>query len=248
MTLRPEIHNLKAKTVVLLGAGNVASHLVKAIRQTEGYRLVYHYIRSLGMKLEDIPRQADLYIFAIKDSALPDVWRNMPETKGVWLHTAGSVALEDMARFHEDCGVLYPLQTFSKGQSISWHEVPIYYEGDKEAQSLAEALSPLSYYADSVGRTKLHLAAVLACNYSNYLISLAEGYLQSEGFEPKVLLPLLRETFRKLESIPAKEAQTGPARRGDLSTIERHLSLLPEGQLRDIYKMLASAILSDRIE
>lgn len=237
---------VSARTVVLLGMGNVGSHLARVLRQTEGYRLVYHYGRSLGMRLEDIPRHADLYIYALSDSALPEVWAMMPETSGVWVHTAGSVSLEAMQAYHVDCGVLYPLQTFTKGRALDWAEVPIYYEGHEEVRRLAEALSRRVYPADSEGRAKLHLAAVLACNYSNHLVALAEDYLAREGFEPKTLLPLIRETMSKLETMPARRAQTGPAVRRDEATLERHRVLL-EGQeeLLRIYNVLAESIQRD---
>lgn len=246
MTLYPTISDREAKSVVLLGAGNVASHLLKALRQLKGYRLVYHYVRSLGMKLADVPRSADLYIFALSDTALPEVWQAMPPTTGVWIHLAGSVSMQAMQAFHTDCAVVYPLQTFSKGRSINWAEVPIYYEGHEEAKHFAEALSRHTAYADEVGRRHLHLAAVLACNYSNYLISLAEDYLADKGFDPKCLLPLLRETFSKIEQMPARKAQTGPALRGDRSVIERHLEMLPEGRMRQLYALLAEAIMAER--
>lgn len=243
MSYRTLTKGTSAKTVVLLGTGRLGSHLAKALRRVEGYRLVYHYGRSLGMRLEDIPRQADIYLFAISDEALPEVWVAMPETRGVWIHTAGSVSLERLTAYHQPAGVLYPLQTFTKGRAIDWASVPLYYEGDEEARFLAEALSEQSYYADSDGRGKLHLAAVFACNYSNYLISLAEDYLSSEGFEPKTLLPLLRETMVKLETLPAREAQTGPALRGDEATLTRHRHLLAERPaLRELYDLLAAGI------
>lgn len=243
MTLYPSLGNKQAKTVVLLGAGNVASHLLKALKGLDGYRLVYHYIRSLGMKLCDLPRNADLYIFALSDTALPEVWAAMPPTRGVWLHLAGAVPMQAMQVYHQRCAVVYPLQTFSRGRHINWAEIPIYYEGDDEGKLLAEALSPKARHTDAEGRKRLHLAAVMACNYSNHLIALAEEYLAQEGFDPKCLLPLLRETFSKLEVMPARDAQTGPAQRRDLATIDSHLAILPEGHLRQLYTLLAQSIM-----
>lgn len=247
MTLRPADENIRAKTVVLLGTGNVGTHLSKALRRLEGYKLVYLYGRSLGMRLEDIPRHADIYIYALSDTALPEVWAAMPETKGVWIHTAGSVGIEAMRQHHEQVGIIYPLQTFSKKRAIDWSQVPLYYEGHEEARLLAEALSGDCHYADSEGRAKLHLGAVLACNYSNHLISLAEEYLSGEGFDAKALMPLIRETFAKIEVMPARSAQTGPAIRGDEATIERHLSMLPEGRTREIYQLLAESIAEQKL-
>lgn len=238
---------LEAKTVVLLGMGNVGSHLAKVLRQVPGYRLMYHYSRSLGMNIQDIPRHADLYIFAVSDTALPMLWAEMPATTGVWIHTAGAVSLDSMLPYHSRVGVLYPLQTISKGRVLDWTNVPIYYEGDDECRLLAEALSEHTAYADSEGRSKLHLAAVLACNYSNYLVSLAEEYLGREGFEPKALLPLLNEMVAKFQKMPANKAQTGPAIRGDRSTINKHLELLNQDEANaealNVYTLLAEALL-----
>lgn len=239
---------LSAKTVVLLGMGNVGSHLAKVLRSVPGYRLAYHYSRSLGMNIKDIPRQADIYLFAVRDEALLRVWSEMPETSGVWIHTAGSVSMEAMQAYHERVGVLYPLQTISKGRALDWTSIPIYYEGDDECRLLAETLSERSYFADSEGRGKLHLAAVLACNYSNYLISLAEEYLVREGFDAKTLMPLLEEMLAKLRELPASKAQTGPAVRGDVSTLDKHIALIKQSEnpdeLLQIYTLLANQLLA----
>lgn len=230
------------RRIVLLGAGNVGSHLAEGIAHLEGYTLYHHYSRRAGGRLEELPQDADLYLFALSDDALPTVWEAMPETSGVWMHTAGSVPLSALARYHERTGVLYPLQTFSTGRRIEWADVPIYYEGDEEARCLAEALSRHTAYASSEGRAKLHLSAVLAANYSNYLIGLAEDYLTEASFDPKALLPLLKEMVLKLETLPAREAQTGPAVRGDRAVIDRHLSML-SGHTRETYAFLAHQIL-----
>ncbi len=172
----------------------------------------------------------------------------MPETQGVWIHTAGSVSLEAMARWHRESGVLYPLQTFSQTRNLDWSDIPIYIEGAGEdtleaIRRLALALSPKVYQASTTDRGKLHLAAVLACNFTNHLVALAESYLAQEGFETKSLMPLIRETMLKLETLPAIDAQTGPARRGDESTIQRHLALLePQPELRALYQALSQSI------
>lgn len=233
----------RPKTIVLLGGGRVGGHLARVCATLDGYELIHHYQRRLGMSLSDIPRNANLYIYALSDEALEEVWQQMPPTQGVWLHVSGSTTLAQMQRYHDGCAVMYPLQTFSAGAWINWQEVPIYYEGHEEARLLAEALSSKTYHADSIGRRKLHLAAVLACNYSNYLVTLAEECLSQEGFDPKTLLPLLRETFHKLEQLPAAEAQTGPAIRGDRTIIEKHKEML-SGDSLAVYSLLAEQLLA----
>ncbi len=263
--------------IVLLGSGQVAHHLAIRLSALEGYRLVAIYSRRqehaerLARSIEAqegssrpgprghdaplttsdlsaLPRSASYYTYALSDSALESVWAAMPETQGVWIHTAGSVSLEAMARWHRESGVLYPLQTFSQTRNLDWSDIPIYIEGAGEdtleaIRRLALALSPKVYQASTTDRGKLHLAAVLACNFTNHLVALAESYLAQEGFETKSLMPLIRETMLKLETLPAIDAQTGPARRGDESTIQRHLALLePQPELRALYQALSQSI------
>lgn len=261
--------------IVLLGSGRVAHHLALRLSHLEGYRLTAVYSRQLEHAkalaytaqakqadshenrtkliattdtLSVLPREADYYIYALSDGALEAVWQAMPQTKGVWLHTAGSVSLEAIARWHKRSGVLYPLQTFSKERQIDWSDMPIYIEGnDRDTLSkihmLALALSPKVYKATTSDRGKLHLAAVLACNFTNHLIALAERYLEREGFAPKSLMPLIREMTDKLEHLTAIEAQTGPASRGDETTMRQHLALLDsQPELQDLYRTLSKSI------
>lgn len=263
--------------IVLLGSGRVAHHLALRLSRLKGYRITTIYSRQLEHAqtlartlhaqqegddetnpfkldisatdtLSELPREADYYIYTLSDSALEVVWQAMPPTKGIWLHTAGSVSLEAIAHWHEKSGVLYPLQTFSKEQQIDWSSLPLYIEGTDrdtltEIHTLALAISPKVYEASSPDRGKLHLAAVLACNFTNHLIALAERYLEHEGLDPKSLMPLIREMIHKLEYMSALEAQTGPARRGDETTMQQHLTLLNSNpELQSLYKTLSKSI------
>lgn len=253
------------KEVVLIGAGRVATHLAERICQVnKNYRLSCIYSRSLSSaqslvsrlgqhiphtdNLSSLPRQACIYLFALPDEALNPVWEAMPNTKGIWAHTAGSVALEAITVHHTQSGVLYPLQTFSLERTLNWDEVPIYIEGinsevEKELESLAHHLSSKVYHASSVERGHLHLSAVLACNFTNHLLALAEEYLIKQGLDPKAIYPLVRETLAKAERHTPRAVQTGPAIRRDASTIEHHLSLLADNpRLAELYKTLTESI------
>lgn len=213
-----------------------------------GHKPQGHGTPLITSDLSALPRSASYYIYALSDSALESVWAAMPETQGVWIHMAGSVSLEAIERWHRESGVLYPLQTFSQARELDWSDIPIYIEGAGEGtleaiRRLALALSPKVYQASTADRGKLHLAAVLACNFTNHLVALAESYLEQEGFEAKSLMPLIRETMLKLETLPAMAAQTGPARRGDETTIQRHLALLEhQPELRGLYQALSQSI------
>ena len=257
--------------IVLLGAGNVATHLAQALhglstslgrcRITEIYSpsgvsasslasTLAGEVRSTS-QLAELSQDADWYLFAVRDDALPSLWQALAgHTSGIWLHTSGSTPLEAMAAYHQQVGILYPLQTFSKAKTIDFSTIPLYIEaGEGETLSqltqLAESLSHEVHVATSAQRAILHVAAVFACNFSNHLVALAEELLISHGLPQKALLPLLSETLEKLYTLPASEAQTGPAVRGDRQTLERHLSLLQgRPELESLYRLLSEQIQS----
>lgn len=253
------------KQIVILGAGRVAFHLAKKLSEVQAYELKQVFSRQLKTaedllaqipfpnevqainEIGQVKQDADYYIFALADSALETVWAKMPPTKGIWLHTAGSVSVQAMAKYHQQSAVLYPLQTFSKERELDWNSIPLYLEAladtSAEVEELALAFSKNIQWLSSESRAKLHCSAVFACNFSNHLIALAEGMLEREGIEPKTLLPLIDETLAKLHELPAKTAQTGPAIRHDENTMQEHLKALSsQTKLAEIYRLLSASI------
>jgi len=75
-----------------------------------------------------------------------------------------------------------------------------------------------------------HAAAVFACNYLVTLFKLALDLWLDFGVSAKeatrALLPLLAGTINNIGTIGLPDCLTGPVARGDLGTIERHLSAL----------------------
>jgi predicted short-subunit dehydrogenase-like oxidoreductase (DUF2520 family) len=88
----------------------------------------------------------------------------------------------------------------------------------------------------------LHLAAVLVNNFTNHLATIAQDYLTTAALPFNWLLPLLEETVAKLKEQPALTAQTGPAKRNDQTTIQRHLELLKREDIA-VYMALTSSII-----
>ena len=243
---------------VLLGAGRLASHLAHALlRHPEAGTLVQLYSRSRTSverlaselaelydtraiarttELTELLPEADIYLFVLSDDALPELWRQLEgRTRGLWVHCSGATPLERLLEYHPQGAVLYPLQTFSRERAATGSYLPFYIEAsDAESlakvRRLAERLGDEVHEATSQQRLYLHLGAVLACNFSNYL-------------PPKALLPLLDELLMKLHTLPAREALTGPAARGDEATMKRHEELLTgEPELQQLYRLLSERI------
>lgn len=247
--------------IVIIGAGNVASHIAQALSDSHEIAQVYsrsleHAIavaEPLGASaindLEQVATDADVYLLSITDDALPSVIDRLAHVndRAVWAHTAGSRPMELFAGKMARYGVFYPLQTFTKGVPVEMSKVPFFIEAVDDAtlaelDTLAQSISTRVYHADSAMRKRMHVASVFACNFTNYLWSVADRLLSDHDIPFDVLAPLLEVTLNKALTIGPKAAQTGPARRGDRGVIEVHLAMLHDGD-RDIYRLLSDEIL-----
>lgn len=246
---------------VFIGSGSVATHLALAL-QEKGVTISQIYSRTsinaqilaerLGTTftsdISDIYPDADIYIYAIKDSFLMRLLSEMDIPDALHVHTAGSVSMMAFERYTSKYGVFYPLQTFSKKKPVDFSQIPICIEGSStEVQQklldLAHLITTKTYVVDSDQRKKLHLAAVFACNFTNYMYDIASQLVANSGIGFEILQPLILETADKIKTLSPYDAQTGPAVRFDEITIKKHLKLLKkEKEFRGIYKDLSKSI------
>ena len=225
--------------ITLIGRGRVATHMGKALLKA-GHKVVSVNSRTLA----ELPQDADVYIIAVKDSALQEVISKV--TKGregqLFLHTAGSMPLSVFEGYADNAGVLYPMQTFSMDREVDFREIPLFIEGaDPRIRAVAESLSAHVYELSTADRKYLHLAAVFACNFANHCYTLAADVLQKKGLPFDVMLPLVDETARKVHELHPTEAQTGPAVRGDQNVMQAQAALL-DGKAKEIYELLSQSI------
>lgn len=252
------------RRAVIIGSGNVASHLAPALERAGALEVVAVYSPTPGhasdltSKLkfakavvcrEDVPDDADIYLLAVKDDAISELARTLRPVPGaLWLHTSGGVAASVMSPLSDRVGVFYPLQTFSKGLDVDFTKLPIFIETARDddrpmVENMARMLTPKVFWADGVTRRKLHAAAVFACNFANHMWAVADGILRREaGTDLSVLYPLLEETMRKAMSLRPSDAQTGPAVRGDHKVMEGHRALLTEDEA-ELYKIISQHII-----
>ncbi len=258
-TKQPSNTNPQVK-VCLIGAGNVATHLAKALAKQVEITQIYsrnlsnsQQLASLINKpdiaissLKDINTESDFYIVSVKDDEIANIADNTPNS-GIWAHTSGSIPMSVFEKYKSRYGVFYPLQTFSKNVRLNISEVPFFIEGNSDLSfsklfALAKQISKNVTPADSSRRKSLHIAAVFACNFANYMWILSDKLLQTDGLNINYLMPLLQETLNKLKILSPIEAMTGPARRGDTQIIKNHLDML-SGDEKEIYKMLSENII-----
>lgn len=244
-------------SVVILGAGNVATHLYKAFSKTSQVKVVQWYNKRLESVAayknevaitDDLLKLAlaDVYIVAVSDDAIKGLTSQLPFENRLVVHTSGSVGIYDIDKKHHR-GVFYPLQTFSKTADVDFTKVPICIEViHKEhlaiLRALADALGSKSHKVNTDQRKALHLAAVFANNFTNQLYRIAHEITESQGVEFDILKPLIQETAHKIEHLTPYLAQTGPAKRNDKRTINKHLKLLENPHHKAIYELLTTSI------
>jgi len=192
--------------------------------------------------------EADIILIATSDDSIAEVAAALAVSKSVMAHTAGAVGLDVLAP-HEQRGVLWPVQTLSHGAPIDLKDVPLVVGGNtaeaREAMlKLARAISGSVFELTHEQREVMHLAAVLTSNFPVFLVREAQRLLKQQKLPPNLLMPLWRTTANKVSTIGPDQALTGPARRGDTSSVQRHIHLLEsDPDLRRAYALLSTMVL-----
>lgn len=244
-------------SISILGTGNVAKHLWDTflkykeikVNQVIGRNLdAIAYYRNKTKTSSDFKliEDSDIYIIAVSDDAISTVSQFLKDKKGLVIHTSGSAPLNELPS-NLRTGVFYPLQTFTKRLPIDFKEVPICLETKIEADgqllhTLASFISNRVYFVDSEQRKKLHLAAVFANNFSNHMFHIAHEICEKSNLSFDILKPLISKTVKKIETLSPYESQTGPARRTDKGTMQKHIDLLKEENHKEIYRLLSRSI------
>jgi predicted short-subunit dehydrogenase-like oxidoreductase (DUF2520 family) len=246
------------KSIVLLGAGNVAAHLCKAIHNLLDFKVIQVYNRSeksltffpstldKTSSLAEI-KEADLYIIAVSDDAIVSFSESLLIKNKLVVHTSGSVPMKTLSGKNRK-GVFYPLQSFSKNSEVDFSEIPMCIEAQNESDlgllnQLGNSISNNVLAISSEKREKIHLSAVIVNNFVNYLYQVGNDLMQEQSLSFDLLKPLILETANKINTLSPAEAQTGPAKRNDKKTIEKQLHLLKDSPYKDIYQDITNSIL-----
>jgi predicted short-subunit dehydrogenase-like oxidoreductase (DUF2520 family) len=255
-------------TFAIIGSGNVATHFAIALDKN-GHQVLQVYSRgftnaqTLAQKvganaitrLSQIHSSVEVIIIAVNDDAISIVLNDLntyfPQKNPIIIHTSGTLPITILSATAKNYGVLYPLQTLSKNVEINFLNVPIAVEANNEETQqtllqIANSISNLVYTINSHQRKTLHIAAVFACNFTNYFYAIADNLLQQNHLNFDMLKPLIVETVNKILTNSPQQVQTGPAQRNDKGTMNNHLSALsqhPQYQL--LYKLISDGIVAN---
>lgn len=247
--------------IVLVGAGNVATHLGKALKDA-GNEILQVFSKTersanlLAQKLEansivtisDIILNADLYIISITDDNADQIIDQLTLKNKLVVHTSGFLSMDILGQSSTNYGVFYPLQTFSKSREVDMKSIPVCIEANTTEnyqflKSLASEISTDVREINSEQRKVLHLAAVFACNFPNFMYTIAEQMLHDQDMDFSMLKPLILETAQKVQFLEPLNAQTGPAFRGDHTVMQTHNEMLKNHpDLKELYDKLSKGI------
>ncbi len=243
-------------SIGIIGAGAVGQALAQRLWE-RGYEvyLVKRPHQRMQMPVhvltscQDLPWPAlQALLLCVKDrqiQSLSEAIRPVAPPHLPVAHTAGSVSIETLGTYKQR-GVVYPLQSFSAGMPVKWGTFPIFWEGPEVFEHIAQDLAMNAqqvFFADSFTRLEIHLGAVFAANFTNALVQIAQTII-GPRWGHEIYMPLLETVVAKLHRLSPREAQTGPARRGDEETLRQHIAYLQEKwpQAATIYALLSQFI------
>lgn len=256
------------RQVVIIGAGNVATHMayhlkVSKLQLIQIWSRTEVSARTLATRvnvpfitdLKDLLHGADLYILALPDHVLPEILPQLKLKHNPFIvHTAGGSSMDLLRGASERYGVFYPLQSFSLGRPVNFRSIPVCIEANSPGdlgllKAFALHFSRKIYCMDSEKRKSVHLAAVFANNFTNYLYQVSADLLQRENLPFDLMKPLIRETAMKVQHCAPHLAQTGPAVRNDRTVIEEQLKRLgKDPEYVQLYSLLTQYILDSFVK
>jgi predicted short-subunit dehydrogenase-like oxidoreductase (DUF2520 family) len=253
----------KANTVTLVGAGNVAWHLAHTFSE-RGIRInkiinrsaesasriasetETKYTTDFGVSNSD----SDFTILAIDDSYIEKTLGKINCADTIVLHTSGSTGMDIFNNRAQRFGVFYPVQSFTKNKKINFSNVPVCIEASdkvtlEKLHGLASIITNHVHHMNSEQRRVVHLAGVMANNFTNHILALTFDILETHAIDRKIIVPLIEETFNKIKYLEPKVAQTGPARRNNMEIIRKHLKVIEgEPAMKNLYNAISESIIA----
>lgn len=252
------------RRVVLLGAGNVSTHLADQLKQsnvalvqiwsrtersarTLAQRSNSHYCTDLA----NLQQDADAYILAVPDDAFPDVLPFLHlDADQLLIHTSGSTPLSALVSYSRRSGVFYPVQAFSPGLPVDFSKIPVCIEAGQPSdleslRNFARLFTGKIYEIDSEKRKVVHLAAIFAGNFTNFLYHVSDELLKKIELPFDLVRPIIEETAHRVQTYDPGVLQTGPAHRKDMKVITDHLEWLSSmKKYQELYALITQCILN----
>ncbi len=255
---------LFSKKIAFVGGGNIAWSLIYNMVKS-GFNNLYLITRNIEKRsrfqkaystlkvsdnLSSIISETDILFLTVPDDEIENVVANIPLSSSLIVHCSGSTSIDIFNSWRGASAVFYPMQTFTIGTPIFMKEVPIFLEGSgskyQMLKKIAALMSNWIYEISSSQRLKLHLGAVMVSNFFNLLLTITQKEsLTDDNLDLNVFNPLIKEQLRKALDLGPTNSQTGPAIRGDVGVIRKHLALFMQRDHAEMYWQLSKLINPD---
>lgn len=223
----------------IIGAGRAGTSLAGALERC-GWGV--EPIVGRGGDLAAAATQVDLVLIATPDAAIAGVAASVRPGDAVIAHVAGSLGLDVLAP-HRRRAAIHPLVSLpnaSVGVDRLLAGASFAVAGDPIATEVVAALDGNAFSVADDERAAYHAAACIASNHLVALLGQVERVGATAGVPLEAYLDLVRGTVENVADLGPAAALTGPAARGDLATIERHLAALDPAE-RPAYQALMEA-------
>jgi predicted short-subunit dehydrogenase-like oxidoreductase (DUF2520 family) len=238
------------KKLGIIGPGKLGTSLYRALAKS-GYDDIRMIGRSEASVLRDLVISSDIIFVTVSDDELSNVCLLIDALEEnlygrIIIHFSGqksSDIFEALRKKGALCASMHPLTTFSSKESEdALYKAYIAHEGDDCCDVIKDIFKEYELRIIKITKaqkTKYHAAAVISSNLLCALLDISDSMLKEIGLIGGISLhePLILTTLQNIFRTGTHKALTGPAQRGDLSTIAGHLDVL-QGEERKIYTML----------
>jgi predicted short-subunit dehydrogenase-like oxidoreductase (DUF2520 family) len=217
-------------TIRIIGPGRAGTSFARAF--TEAGHLVVGVLGRDG-DLAHAAHGVDVLIVAVPDDEIAAVASIVePDDACCVVHLSGSLGLDVLAP-HARRGAMHPLVPLPNvdvGAVRLRSGVTMAVAGDPAAAALATTLHARLVSIADEDRPAYHAAACVAANHVVALLGQVERIASSVGLDVDAFLDLTRAAVEDVATLGPRAALTGPASRGDWTTVARHLDALPASE------------------
>lgn len=210
-----------ARSFRVLGAGRAGGALHAALGAVDGWQA--RPIVGRGADVRRLAADVDLLVLAVPDRAIAEVAAAVLPGPAVVAHLSGATGLDALAP-HARRAALHPLMTLPDAVTGArllvggWWAVA----GDALAGEVVAALAGRSFAVADDARARYHAAACVASNHTVALLAQVERLAAEAGVPFGAFAGIVRASVDNAFALGPRAALTGPAARGDDTTIERH--------------------------
>jgi predicted short-subunit dehydrogenase-like oxidoreductase (DUF2520 family) len=255
------------RSILIVGTGNAAWHLginfldaglhITGIAARDTEKAV-----ALSVRLGSVPvyglsdqlPEADATLLLVRDDAVEEVAKLIAQPGRLVIHCSGSISAEAIKMAEHPFAVAWPLQTLQKEhpRALTNTVVAITASDAETEQKVAALFGKISnrvHIMSEHQRSVMHMCAVWINNYTNHMLHIGHTLLSEEGLEFSMFFPIIEEHLQLLHEQTPGNLQTGPAKRGDMGTLSRHMALLEDHpEWKDLYDRLSKSIINTYIK